>query len=114
MKVLVVGGAGFLGSVVVDQLGRAGHDVTVCDNLSTGNAWAVSAQARFVPGDIADHRSLDLVMGGGYDAVAHLAGLSRSRASSSEPIRSLRTDVGGSLELLESMRDHGVRRLVFV
>ena len=113
MKILVVGGAGFLGSVVVDHLCRAGHDVTVADNLFTGNAWAVPAEARFVPSDIADGRSLDLVMRGGYDAVAHLAGLSQPRTSVGEPLRYLRTNLGGSLELLTSMREHGVRRLVF-
>jgi UDP-glucose 4-epimerase len=114
MKALVVGGAGFLGSVVVHQLCHAGHDVTVCDNLSTGNAWAVPSQARFIPSDISDPRSLDVVMRGGYDAVVHLAGLSPVRASVREPLLYLRTILSGSLELLASMRDHGVRRLVYV
>jgi len=113
MNVLVVGGAGFLGSVVVDQLCQAGHDVTVADNLFTGNAWAVPAEARFVPGDISDARSLDIVMRGGHDAVVHLAGLAQPRISVREPLRYLRTNLGGSLELLASMRDHGVGRLVF-
>ena len=113
MKILVVGGAGFLGSVVVHQLCRAGHDVTVCDNLSTGNAWAVPAEARFVPSDISDPRSLDSVMRGGYDAVTHLAGVSQARASVRDPLPCLRTNLSGSLELLASMREHGVRRLVF-
>jgi UDP-glucose 4-epimerase len=113
VKVLAVGGAGFLGSVVVDQLCRAGHDVTVADNLSSGNAWAVPPEARFVPSDICDGRSLDLVMRGGYDAVAHVAGLSQARTSVREPLGYLRTNLGGSLELLTSMRKHGVRRLVF-
>jgi UDP-glucose 4-epimerase len=114
MKVLVVGGAGFLGSVVVDRLCQAGHDVTVCDNLSTGNAWAVPSQARFIPSDISDPRSLDVVMRGGYDAVVHLVGLSQARASVHEPLRYLRSILSGSVELLASMRDHGVDRLVFV
>lgn len=114
MRVLVVGGAGFVGSVVVHELCQAGHEVTVSDNLSTGNAWAVPPEARFVPSDIADLRSLDVVMGGGHDAVVHMAGLSQARSSVHEPIRYLRTNLGGSLELLASMRDHGVRRLVFV
>ena len=113
MKLLVVGGAGFLGSVVVHQLCQAGHDVTVCDNLATGNAWAVPAEARFVPSDIADAGSLDLIMKDGYDAVAHLAGLSLAGASNREPLRYLRTNLGGSLDLLASMREHGIRRLVF-
>jgi len=113
MKVLVVGGAGFLGSVVVHQLWQAGHDVTVCDNLCTGNAWAVPAEARFIPSDVADAGSLDLIMRGGYDAVAHLAGLSLASASVREPLGYLRTNVSGSLDLLASMREHGVRRIVF-
>ena len=113
MRVLVVGGAGFLGSVLVHQLCEAGHEVTVCDNLSSGNAWAVPSVARFVPSDIADAQSLDLIMRGGYDAVAHLAGLSQARASVREPLRFLRINLSGSLDLLASMREHGVRRLVF-
>jgi UDP-glucose 4-epimerase len=113
VKLLVVGGAGFLGSVVVEQLCEAGHDVTVCDNLSTGNAWAVPAEARFVPVDIADSSHLQLVMRDGYDAVAHLAGLSLSGASLHDPLRYLKTNIGGTLDLLASMRENGVRRLVF-
>jgi len=113
MNVLVVGGTGFLGSVVVNQLCGAGHDVTVCDNLATGNAWAVPADARFVLCDIAEPGSLDLIMRGGYDAVAHLAGLSLASASVREPLRYLRTNVGRSLDLLAAMRRHGVRRVVF-
>ena len=113
MKLLVVGGAGFLGSVVVQQLCGAGHDVTVCDNLSTGNAWAVPAQARFLPVDIADPRHVELVMRDGYDAVAHLAGLSLPGPSVQEPLRFLKTNVGGSLDLLTCMRESGVRRIVF-
>jgi UDP-glucose 4-epimerase len=113
VKVLVVGGAGFLGSVVVHQLCRAGHDVTVCDNLSTGNAWTVPGEARFVPSDVTDARSLDLVMRGGYDAVAFVAGLSTAGASFREPLKYLRTNVGGMVELLTDMRENGIRRLVF-
>ena len=113
MKVLVVGGAGFLGSVVVHQLCQAGHDVTVCDNLATGNAWAVPPEARFVPCDLADAESLAVVLRDGHDAVAHLAGLSLVGASVREPLRYLRTNVGRTLDLLAAMRDHGLRRIVF-
>ena len=113
MKVLVLGGAGFLGSVVVHQLCKGGHDVTVCDNLATGNAWAVPAEARFVPCDMADAGSLDLVMRGGYDAVAHLAGLTLAGPSVREPLRYLRSNVARTLDLLAAMREHGVPRIVF-
>jgi len=113
VNVLVVGGAGFLGSVVVHQLRTAGHDVTVCDNLSTGNAWAVPVEARFVPSDIADTTSLDVIMRGGYDGVVHLAGLSLAGASLQEPLRYLRVNVGRALDLLAAMRREGVNRIVF-
>ena len=113
MNVLVVGGAGFLGSVVVHQLQQAGHHVTVCDNLSTGNAWAVPPEARFVPSDISDPSSIDVIMRGGYDGVVHLAGLSQASVSVREPLRYLRVNVGRSLDLLAAMRQHGVGRIVF-
>ncbi len=113
MKLLVVGGAGYIGSVTAQQLCEAGHDVTVCDNLATGNAWAVLPDARFVPADIANEESLDLVLGGGYDAVFHFAGLSLAAASLREPVRYLRANVAGSLNLLHAMGTHGVRRLIY-
>jgi UDP-glucose 4-epimerase len=113
MKVLVIGGAGFVGSVVVQQLCQAGHDVTVCDNLSTGNAWTVPPDARFVPSDLTDARSVGLVMRGGYDAVAHFGGLSNARASFRDPLRYLRTNFGGSLNLLTGLREYGINRLVY-
>ncbi len=109
----MVGGAGFVGSVTAQQLCEAGHDVTVCDNLSTGNAWAVLPDARFVPGDITNEESLNLVLGGGYDAVFHFAGLSLAAASLREPVRYLRANVAGSLNLLHAMRIRGVRRLIY-
>jgi UDP-glucose 4-epimerase len=113
VNVLVVGGAGFLGSVVVDQLCAAGHHVTVCDNLSSGNAWAVPTEARFVPSDIADPKSLDVIMRGGFDGVIHLAGLSLASVSVREPLRYMRVNLGRSLDLLAAMRQQGVSRIVF-
>jgi UDP-glucose 4-epimerase len=113
VRLLVVGGAGYVGSVVVSQLCDAGHDVTVCDNLSTGNAWAVLPDARFVPADITDEESLELVMGNGYEAVLHFAGLSEADDSIRHPLPYLRANLVGSLNLLELMRARGVRRLVY-
>jgi UDP-glucose 4-epimerase len=112
LKLLVVGGAGFLGSVVVAQLNEAGHDVTICDNLSTGNAWAVQSQARFVPTDITDEASMSLAFSGGYDAVLDLASFFPVGASMRRPVRSLRSDVTTALNLLHAMELHGVKRLV--
>ncbi len=112
LKLLVVGGAGFMGSVVVAHLNGAGHDVTICDNLSTGNAWAVQSEARFVPADVTDEASLTHVLGGDYDAVLNLSGLSLAGDSIDHPLRYLRSNVTGSLNLLHAMRVHGVKRLV--
>ena len=112
LKLLVVGGAGFIGSVVVAHLNEAGHDVTICDNLSTGNAWAVQSEARFVPVDITDQASLTVVLGGGYDAVLNLSGLSQAGDSIAFPLRYLRSNVVGTLNLLDAMASHGLTRLV--
>jgi UDP-glucose 4-epimerase len=112
LKLLVVGGAGFLGSVVVAQLDAAGHDVTICDNLSTGNAWAVQSEARFVPADVTDEASMSLVFSGGYDAVLDLSSFFPVGASILRPVRSLRSDVAAALNLLHAMELNGVKRLV--
>lgn len=112
LKLLVVGGAGFIGSVVVAHLNKAGHDVTVCDNLSTGNAWAVQSEARFVPVDITDQASLTVVLGGGYDAVLNLSGPSLADDSNAFPLRYLQSNVTGTLNLLDAMAAHGLTRLV--
>jgi len=112
LKVLVVGGAGFVGSVVVAHLNDAGHDITICDNLSTGNAWAVQSEARFVPVDITDQASLTIVLGGDYDAVINLSGLSLADDSNAYPLRYLRSNVIGTLNLLHAMGAHGLKRLV--
>lgn len=113
MRLLVVGGAGYIGSVVAAHLVEAGHELTICDDLSTGNAWAVSPSARFVPAELSDRQSMDRVVADGYDAVLHLAGLSLAGASVRDPLRYLRSNLVGSLNLLEAMRAHGVRRLVY-
>jgi UDP-glucose 4-epimerase len=112
VRILIVGGAGFVGSVVAAGLGAAGHDLTVCDNLSTGNAWAIEPARRFVPVDLADRAALRRVLADGYDAVVDVIGLGNP-SSSLDPIGSLRASVGGSLNLLEAMAEHGVRRLVY-
>jgi UDP-glucose 4-epimerase len=112
MRLLVVGGAGFLGSVVVAHLNEAGHDVTICDNLSTGNAWAVNSDARCVPADMTNEASMGLVFSAGFDAVLNLSSFYPVDASIRRPVRSMRADVTGALNLLHAMERHGVTRLV--
>lgn len=108
-----MGGAGYIGSVVARHLVDAGHAVTVADNLSKGHTWAVPDGARFSLVDVLDPPALAAVVSEGFDAVLHFAALSLVGESVSEPIRYFRTNVGGSLNLLDAMREAGVGRLVF-
>jgi UDP-glucose 4-epimerase len=113
MRLLVVGGAGYIGSVVAAQLIDAGHTVTVADNLSKGHDWAVPPKAAFVEVDVLDAPALSEVVGDGFDGVLHFAALSLVGESVSEPARYFRTNVAGTLNLLDAIRAAGVERLVF-
>lgn len=113
MKLLVVGGAGYIGSVVAAQLIEEGHAVTVADNLSKGHDWAVPPEATFVQVDVLDAPALTDVVAGGFDGVLHFAALSLVGESVSEPVRYFRTNVAGTLNLLDAIRSAGVERLVF-
>jgi UDP-glucose 4-epimerase len=113
LKLLVVGGAGYIGSVVAAQLIDAGHTVTVADNLSKGHDWAVPPKATFVEIDVLDGPALGEVVGDGFDGVLHFAALSLVGESVTEPTRYFRTNVAGTLNLLDAIRAAGVDRLVF-
>ena len=111
MKLLVTGGAGYIGSVVTAQLVAAGHEVTVLDDLSTGHADAVPAGARFVRGELRDGPAE--VLAGGIDAVLHFAAKSLVGESVAEPATYWSNNLGGTLALLEAMRAAGVATIVF-
>ncbi|MEV0632812.1 UDP-glucose 4-epimerase GalE [Nonomuraea wenchangensis] len=109
MRLLVTGGAGYVGSVVAAQLVEAGHEVTVLDDLSTGHQDAVPEGAGFVRADIAEPGdALD-----GVDAVLHFAAKSLVGESVEKPGLYWTNNLGGTLALLEAMRDKGVGRIVF-
>ncbi|MFI7695305.1 UDP-glucose 4-epimerase GalE [Nonomuraea sp. NPDC049655] len=109
MRLLVTGGAGYVGSVVAAQLVEAGHEVTVLDDLSTGHEDAVPEGARFVRESITNaHDALD-----GMDAVLHFAAKSLVGESVEKPGLYWAGNLGGTLALLDAMRDKGVRRIVF-
>ncbi|GLZ04006.1 UDP-glucose 4-epimerase GalE [Actinomadura sp. NBRC 104412] len=112
MKLLVTGGAGYVGSVVTAQLLEAGHEVVVLDDLSTGNADAVPARARLVTGTLRDAAD-GVLAGGGFDAVLHFAAMSLVGESMQKPGLYWDRNLGESLALLEAMRAAGVRRIVF-
>lgn len=109
MKLLVTGGAGYIGSVVAAQLVEAGHDVTVLDDLSTGHADAVPRGARFVNRPITGAGdALD-----GVEGVLHFAARSLVGESVEKPGLYWSNNLGGTLALLHTMHEYGVRRLVF-
>ncbi|HKQ47986.1 MAG TPA: UDP-glucose 4-epimerase GalE [Phycisphaerae bacterium] len=114
MKVLVTGGAGYVGSHCVRALLAAKHDVTVLDNLSAGHAAAVPSDARLVVGELED---IDLLEGlfslGRFDAVMHFAAFIEVGESVLHPLRFYENNVGNSVKLLSAMEQHGVKRMVF-
>ncbi len=113
MKLLVTGGAGYIGSVVAAQLLAAGHEVAVLDDLSTGHANAVPDGARFVQGEIADADLVRTVLGTDTDAVLHFAAASLVGESTVDPALYYRRNVAGTMELLDSMRSVGTPEIVF-
>jgi len=113
MKLLVTGGAGYIGSVVSRLLLREGHEVVVLDNLERGHREAVAAGARFVFADLREPAAVRTALADGFDGVLHFAAFALVGESVSHPERYWANNVVGSLNLLEAMRAAGVGRLVF-
>jgi UDP-glucose 4-epimerase len=111
MRVLVTGGAGYIGSVVAAQLIATGHEVTVLDDLSTGYADAVPTGATFVRGTLRECAAE--VLSDGIEAVLHFAAKSLVGESVADPARYWSNNLGGTIALLEAMREIGVRTIVF-
>jgi len=111
MRLLVTGGAGYIGSVVTALLVAAGHEVTVLDDLSTGHADAVPAGCEFVVGRVQTDAAP--VLAGGVDAVLHFAARSLVGESMADPALYWENNLGGTLALLDAMRAAGTRRIVF-
>jgi UDP-glucose 4-epimerase len=113
MKVLVTGGAGYIGSVTVEQLIKAGESVVVFDNLYQGHRPAVHPAAAFVQGDLADKAAIDAVMANYKpDGVMHFASYTLVGESVEKPFLYLRDNVVNGLNLIESAVAHGVRRFI--
>jgi UDP-glucose 4-epimerase len=111
VRLLVTGGAGYIGSVVGALLVADGHDVTVLDDLSTGHEDAVPAGATFIRGTLRDDAAR--LLAGGVDAVLHFAAKSLVGESMAQPSLYWESNLGGSLALLEAMRAAGTPRIVF-
>ncbi len=114
MRVLVTGGAGFIGSHTVDRLVEEGHDVSVVDNLVTGFRAQVHPRASFHEVDITDERSLAAVFAAERpDAVIHLAAQMDVRVSTREPSYDARVNILGSLNVIMSALAAGTRKIVY-
>lgn len=114
MKLLVAGGAGYVGSHTVRALVAAGHQTIVLDNLSAGHAKAVCNGAQLVIGDLEDSRFLDeLFRQHRFDAVLHFAAFIEVGESVVSPLKFYHNNVGNSIHLLSAMQRHGVKRMVF-
>jgi UDP-glucose 4-epimerase len=111
LRLLVTGGAGYIGSVVAAKLAAAGHQVTVLDDLSTGHEDAVPAGVAFLHGTLRDDAGAAL--GAGTDAVLHFAAKSLVGESVRYPQMYWSANLGGTLALLEAMREAGTRKIVF-
>ena len=113
MNILVVGGAGYIGSHMVKRLGQLGCQVTTLDNLSAGHRDAVLC-GEFVQGDMADVALLNQVFAQGqFDAVMHFASFIQVGESVQEPAKYYANNVVNTLQLLDVMRTHGVKQFIF-
>ncbi len=114
MGVLVLGGAGYIGSHTVRRLISAGKRVIVLDSLETGHTAAVDSKARFIKGDIRDTFLLDNIFESEeIDAVIHFAANSQVGESVSNPVKYYDNNVGGAVSLVKSMAKYGVNNIVF-
>ena len=114
MRILVLGGAGYIGSHTVYELVDAGYEVIVVDNLLTGFKEAVHPQAKFYEGDIRDKKFLDNILSKEkIDGVIHFAASSQVGESMKNPLKYYNNNLCGTEVLLESMVEHGIDKIVF-
>ena len=112
MKVLVTGGAGYIGSVLVDRLISEGHQVNVIDNLSNGFAENIHKDAEFIEGSILDNNALSKALNG-VEAVLHLAAKIRVEEGESNPELYKKVNVDGTLNLLKLCKEKGIKKFIF-
>ena len=117
MRVLIIGGAGYIGSHVAWELAGEGRRVTLFDNLSSGlreNVDALSAHIEsFIEGDILDYDALTAAMKGGFDALVHLAAFKAAGESMSAPEKYSRNNISGTINILNAALENGIRFVVF-
>ena len=113
MKIMVVGGAGFIGSHVVDAYVAAGHTVTVVDDLSTGKRENLPPKVRLVRADVASGNLAEVFRRGRFDVVNNHAAQIDGRRSVEDPAADARVNILGLLNILELSRRFGVKKILF-
>ena len=114
MKILVVGGAGYIGSVCAELLLEEGHGVTIFDNLSEGHRRALDPRAEFVEGDLVDRQSIEKTLAKQQpDAVMHFAANALVGESMQNPSKYFRNNIANGLNLLDAMISAGVEKIIF-
>ena len=113
MKVLVTGGAGFIGSHLVRRLMAEGVEVTALDNLSTGLRENLPENAEFIEMDVASDALDSVVALGGFDAIVHLAGQTMADTSIKGPLLDAEQNIMGTVKVLEAARRNSVQRVIF-
>lgn len=113
MKVLVIGGAGYIGSHVVKELMAKGHQITVFDNLSSGLKQNLFKGNDFIKGDILNTKDLDKAFAKGFDAFIHLAAFKAAGESMVSPEKYSVNNISGTINILNSAVSHGCLKMVF-
>ena len=113
MNILVIGGAGYIGSHVTQEFLERGHRVTVYDNLSSGLRENLFPSAEFIHGDIHDYPALVQTMQGGFDALIHLAASKAAGESMLKPEKYSRNNITGTLNIINAASETGIKNIVF-
>ena len=114
MKILVVGGAGYIGSICAELLLDQGHEIAIFDNLGEGHRGAVDRRARFIDGDLQDRQAIDSALAAAQpEAVMHFAASALVSESMRDPSKYFRNNISSGLNLLDAMVAAHVERIVF-
>ena len=113
MKVLVIGGAGYIGSHVVKEMMKAGHEVTVFDNLSSGLRCNLFPKNDFIYGNILIERDLEQAFARGFDAFVHLAAFKAAGESMVEPEKYSINNITGTINIMNAAVKYGCKKMIF-
>jgi UDP-glucose 4-epimerase len=115
MKILVTGGAGFIGSHVVDRYVQEGHEVAILDNLVTGNRQNLNPRARFFELDLRDRKGVEqLLASERFDLINHHAAQMDVRKSTEDPLYDAEVNILGSINLIMNAVRHGVKKIIYI